>query len=233
MASDDIQGKITDVDGNAISGATVYLFSQDNTTEVTSTVTDSNGNYIFGSHPDGDSTTQNWHVVAEYDDGSNYYNTYSKPYVDAQLSSVLPDSVVSRDADDRQRTSQNAFGVQIETSQEWPQIGAELSSQTTADATTAYVYRVSDSNLMGSTDISSLTGGDTFTVDLDTSLAANETFNFVIDAGGNSHTFGADDNPSFPYTSSDGNLSITNGAQDAASTFDDACSLIRVGNVGF
>jgi hypothetical protein len=92
MANDDIQGKITDVNGNEISGATVYLFSQDNTTEVISTTTDANGNYIFTGHPDGDGSSQNWHVVAEYDDGANRYNTRSKPYVNAQLSPTIPDS---------------------------------------------------------------------------------------------------------------------------------------------
>ncbi len=92
MASDDIQGTIVDQGGNAVEGAVVYLFSQDNTNVVAKTTTDANGNYIFNSHPDGDGSSQNWHIVAEYDDGTNYYNTYSKPYVNAQVFSPIPDS---------------------------------------------------------------------------------------------------------------------------------------------
>lgn len=91
MANDDIQGTITDADGNVVQGATVSLFKH--TGEVVEhTTTDASGNYIFGSHSEGDGTSTDWHVVARYDDGNGNYNAFSKPYVTASLSTAVPDS---------------------------------------------------------------------------------------------------------------------------------------------
>lgn len=92
MASDDIQGKITDENGDPLSGVKVWLFSQDNPNEVVETTTDSNGDYIFERHPDGDGTSQNWHVTTAVESGSQRFNTFSKPYVSSQIPTTIPDS---------------------------------------------------------------------------------------------------------------------------------------------
>ena len=86
---------------------------------------------------------------------------------------------------------------------------------------------------MGETDISGLGGGDAFTIDLSIGLSANEAYRFLLDAEGGGYTRGYIDNPSFPYTSSDGNLEITNGARDATTTAQEPENIRRVGNVGF
>lgn len=95
MASDDIQGQVTDGTGNAVANAVVALWNQDNPAEVITTQADSNGNYIFEEHPDGDGTSQNWHLAA-YDpnDGSRQFPSLHS--IDSQLPPDIPDSVIHR-----------------------------------------------------------------------------------------------------------------------------------------
>jgi len=100
MAQDDIQGQVVDGSGNPVSGAIVELTKsyQSNPTSrerVFRTTTDSNGNYIFTGHPDGDGTTQEWHVSAYSHDGTAYVNSFNNPGVTADLpSNAIPDSVI-------------------------------------------------------------------------------------------------------------------------------------------
>jgi hypothetical protein len=155
---------------------------------------------------------------------------------DGNVLRSIPDSVVTRPNDDGSVNSSEDFGVLIETSQTWPDIGARL-SQNVAGLTRAYVYRVSDGQLMGDVDISSLSAGDAFTVGLDTGLSANTQYTVVADAEGADHTIGTLDesNISLPYTSSDGNLSIVDNAQGSSAfgTNDDMVNILEVGDVGF
>lgn len=151
--------------------------------------------------------------------------------------SAIPDSVVSRDADDRQISGTSTkYGVQIETNVEWPEIGGELSGNVAGSPTRAYVYRVSDSTLMGDADISGLTAGGTFTIDLGTNLVSGETYNFVIDAEGSNYDTGhLNSRTGLPYTSPDSDISIVDTAVNETATeasFGPA-NLLRVGNVGF
>jgi len=114
MAQDDIQGQVVDAQGNPVSGAIVeltksYQSSPTGQEAVQRTTTDSNGNYIFDFHPDGDGTTQEWHVSAYSHDGTAYVNSFNNPGVTADLpSNAIPDSVVEQwpaadydDADDK------------------------------------------------------------------------------------------------------------------------------------
>jgi len=97
MAQDDIQGQVVDPSGNPVSGAIVELTKsfESNPVEkqtVLRTTTDSNGNYIFESHPDGDGTTQDYHVSCYNHDGSAYVNSFNNPGVTADLrESFIPD----------------------------------------------------------------------------------------------------------------------------------------------
>lgn len=98
MADDDIQGTVTDADGNAVENAVVALIPNDGSDgdDVLYAKTDANGNYLFDAHPQGDGTTQEWHVAVRYDDGSGNFNALSKPYVSASLpeDGAIPDSAV-------------------------------------------------------------------------------------------------------------------------------------------
>jgi len=153
--------------------------------------------------------------------------------------SAIPDSVVVRDPDDRSSSSSTSYGIRIETDVEWPKIGAELSGNVSGP-TRAYIHRVSDGLLMGDTDISGLGAGDTFAINLDNPLQPHDgtdatRYNCVIDAEGSSYTYGADDNPSFPYTSSDGDLTMVSSAfnETGSSGNNDTYNLLKIGNVGF
>lgn len=100
MAQDDIQGQVVDPSGNPVSGAIVELTKsfESNPVEeqtVLRTTTDSNGNYIFEFHPDGDGTTQDYHVSCYNHDGTAYVNSFNNPGVTADLpSNAIPDSVL-------------------------------------------------------------------------------------------------------------------------------------------
>jgi len=143
---------------------------------------------------------------------------------------AVPNTVVSRTQDDGPFSTSGKLGVRFTTSQQWPDIGATISSETSG-LTDAYVYRVSDSVLMGSTDISNLTAGDSFFVGLSTSLSANETYNFVGGAGGATYDSGNYGFASFPYTSNDGNLEIVKGGAGPDSTSGNPHNFSAIGDV--
>jgi len=91
MANDDIQGTVTDANGNAVGGAVVALWKQDNPSIVKTTTADSNGNYIFENHPDNDGTSTNWHVAArDPTDATRQFPSLHS--VSAQFPEPLPDS---------------------------------------------------------------------------------------------------------------------------------------------
>lgn len=143
--------------------------------------------------------------------------------------SGIPDSEVSRPQDDSSLTRSDTLGLQIESDDDWPEIAAELSANVSG-ATRAYIYRVSDGQLMDAVDISSLSAGQTFTLSPD--LAANTAYNFVVDAEGASYTNGFYGSSSYPYTSSDGRLRIIGGALGQTGSAGSAHNLVRVGNIG-
>jgi len=100
MAQDDIQGQVVDAQGNPVDGAIVELTKsyQSNPADeqvVLRTTTDSNGEYRFFYHPDGDGTTQEWHVSAYNHDGTAYVNSFYNPGLTAELrSNAIPDSAI-------------------------------------------------------------------------------------------------------------------------------------------
>lgn len=92
MANDDIQGTVTDADGNAVGGAIVALWNQDNPNNVVTTTADSNGNYVFNHHSDGDGTSTNWHLTArDPNDGTRQF-----PSLHSVSAQVVRESAVFR-----------------------------------------------------------------------------------------------------------------------------------------
>lgn len=152
---------------------------------------------------------------------------------DGSIISSIPDSVVTRPEDNRDGDVSSKDGVQIEVSQEWPQIGARISSNTSG-VTQAQIFDVSDGTLMGETDISNLSSGDNFTIDLDNNLQPNGTYNFVLWAEGSNYTIGLFNDPDFPYVSNDEELEIVAYAdgETTSATFQ-VPNIDQVGNVGF
>jgi len=148
---------------------------------------------------------------------------------------AIPDSVVSRPDDNNSFNNASDFGLLFYTAVEWPDIGGRLSANISG-ATRAYVYRVSDGQLMGDADISTLSAGDAFTVGLDSSLSAGSEFTFVVDAEGSTFDQGVyNQSISLPYTSSDGNLEIRDNAEgvSAYGQNDNLLNIVEIGDVGF
>jgi len=145
----------------------------------------------------------------------------------------IPDSVVSRSDDDDTVDLTDKFGLRFNSTVEWPSIGGEISSNT-ANISTVYVYRVSDGILMGSADVSGITSGETFTVD-NIDLSADTDYAIVADNNGSTHSMGHKNSASYPFTSTDGQLSLINGARgsDGTQTSTTAGVFKRIINVGF
>jgi len=100
MASDNIEGTVTDTQGNPLEDATIYVFVEQNTepdgTQFTGvkTSTDSNGDFVLKDHPAADGTSQEWHVAGYYQDGTGEFNALSKPSVEASVGPAFPSSTV-------------------------------------------------------------------------------------------------------------------------------------------
>ena len=151
--------------------------------------------------------------------------------VDGTEYAPLPASFVSRDDDNGTSTESDKLGVRINTSQEWPQFYAQIGNAGT-EATTAYIHNVDTGELMDTADISSLSAGDIFRFG-SANLAANQDYNVVVDAGGESYNTGRLLGTEISYTSADGNLSIIDGAvgeQGVTDRDDEAYSIVAVGN---
>lgn len=98
--SEEISGEVTGPDGNPLENAVVELVKADpdgveEEAPVERTLTDSNGQYSFDAHPDGDGTAQEWHVSAYHQIQDQWYNTLNLPGVEAALDAAIPDSVVN------------------------------------------------------------------------------------------------------------------------------------------
>jgi hypothetical protein len=142
--------------------------------------------------------------------------------------STIPDSVVSRPQDDDTVTQQRWKGAVVETSQEWPEIGAVISANSSGFET-ARIYDDGFNTIIDEADISNLSAGDTFFFS-NANLQANTTYRFVMNA---SERFeqGFLRATNFVYTSSDGNLSITAGANRGSDISDFLWNYLKIGNV--
>ena len=237
MADTDIQGTVTDQSGNPVSGAVVELTLADadaSTTEQTviRTTTDSNGNYIFdqGSHPDASSSTDEWHVSAYYWDGSAWVPAVNRPGVVADLQSDIPDSVVSRPADDDSGTGSQNEGLKFSVSQDWVDFQAQISSNSeTASDETAVIERASDNVQVASLDISSNGPNDVVTFN-DINLSSGTSY-YIYGQTSNSRVRGFNTSPSFPYASSDGNLTVDVGYQDGSEFASFVWRFVTIGNI--
>jgi len=102
MATDNIEGTATDAQGNPLQDAVIALFltnkqaTDGDQFTVQYTRTNTNGFYSIDDHPDGDGTSQEWHVAGYYEDGTGEFNALSKPSVSASVGPAIPDFVVTR-----------------------------------------------------------------------------------------------------------------------------------------
>ena len=145
---------------------------------------------------------------------------------------AIPDSVVNSPDQNNTGSFDVKRGVELSTEVEWPEIGAELFPAVDA-ATRAYVFRMSDGELMGDVDITGKSGGDTFTISFDDALTPDDNYNLTIDAEGSSYDNGWVGSADFPFTSDDGDLSIVAGTQGETGESGDLNSFAKIGNVGF
>ena len=147
---------------------------------------------------------------------------------------AIPDSRVERPADNETNTTTTGQrGIVFTYADEWEESFQGRISQDTTGVTRAEIYRNVDgtTTLIGSADISGLTSGDVFTVQLDELIQANEDHVFLLDAEGSEYDQGLFNDPAYPYTSDDGDLSIVGGAV-ADDDFSDAFNAAAISEIG-
>lgn len=141
---------------------------------------------------------------------------------------AIPNSVVSRPADNNTVSDTNTGGLEFSTSQEWSDFQAEISGNCSG-MTRAYIDE-SDGTRVADTDVSGLSSGDVVTFS-GVSLTANLTYLIYMDAEGGTWTQGFNGSPSFPYTSSDGNLEITSGYYADSTVTGSVNGFVTIGNI--
>ena len=153
------------------------------------------------------------------------YNNTSDQLV---LDNTIPDRVVSRTGDNNANTDSFNVGLKFTTSQEWGQFQAKISANhNTGSDSTLEIDEVGGVNLV-SKDISGNVAGDVITVDV--SLNPDSTY-YIYDKTTNSRSYGFNDFPTYPYTSNDGDLSITAGYQNGSEFSGYAFAFVKIGNI--
>jgi hypothetical protein len=144
---------------------------------------------------------------------------------------AIPDSVASRPDDDSSGSVSADHGLAIEFAESFGEFGARISNNTTG-VTTARV-RDSNGNVIDSTDVSSLSSGDAFTLSGD--FQANTEYQVTVDADGSSFTVGfASGADQYPYTSADVDIvGRVVGTNTQSGNKENAHALNDVGDVGF
>jgi len=231
-------GSVTDSDGNPVENAQIIAVRQEDTanlsqsqaTEITALakLTDANGDFTITENELYGDTNQ-YHIVANVENNEQR-GTPNYPHVDA-TGNAIPDSEVSRTPDNNTSSLKKYLGLRITVAEEWPdRFDGEISANT-ADATRARIIRESDSTTIGSSDISYLSSGDFFSVDLSTSLKTDDSYKFVLDAEGLSWTVGNhDSDDEAPFTSSDGIITIEKGVKEGGSS-STLNAIVTVGNL--
>jgi hypothetical protein len=139
-----------------------------------------------------------------------------------------PDSVVSRPDDDNSNSGAYDLGLRFETSQDWPDFQTKLSSNTTTASDEELVIGDTSGGDIATKDISGKSAGDVITFS-GINLSANTAYS-VYGRTSNSRTYGYRGTPGFPFTSSDGNLTITGGWLDGSENTT-AYHIVTVGDI--
>jgi len=144
MANDDIQGTVTDADGNAVGGAIVALWDQDNPNEVVTTTADSNGDYIFKTHPDADGTATNWHLTArDPNDGTRQFPSLHS--VSAQITTAIPNDGLVHHYDATKISGSDGDSIGTWTDLEG---GADLTQSTSSDQPTLKTNQINGKQVL-------------------------------------------------------------------------------------
>jgi len=151
-----------------------------------------------------------------------------------QVFSAIPDTVASRPQDDVTNTNSTGnHGLWINTSQQWPDIQARISANTNTASDEEMVIEDNNGNDIAVVDVSGNSALDVITFS-GVNLAANSTFAVYLRAT-NARDRGFFDlrnsSKSFPFTSSDGNLSITDGYFNGNKKTDFAYGITEIGNI--
>ena len=142
--------------------------------------------------------------------------------------SAIPDSTVER-PDDNNSASRESGGIVFESTETWPSIGFEISSNTSG-FDTAELIDTSDSSVVESKDVSDLSGGDTFTMEK-VNLSADTEYAIIISADSGDMTVGQNTDSVMPISGDDGVLTMV-ASRLEGDTREDSINVRKIGNIG-
>jgi len=133
--------------------------------------------------------------------------------------SAIPDTQITRGVDDAADTVSVKTGFVFNPNVELDGLKAEISSQTSG-ATTAYI-ETTGNTIVGQTDISSLSSGDTVLVTTSSPLQSGTDYLFLLDANGSSFDQGFLNSSAYPYVGSAFDITerAFNGSPSGSGTF--------------
>jgi len=146
--------------------------------------------------------------------------------------SAIPDSVVSRVADDDTGLGASPpRGIKFSVSQNWPDFQARLSqNQTTLSDNHDMVIGDTNGTILARESVVGLSANDVVTF-TGVNLSANNSYHVSLEStDGDTFDYAYNTSPSFPYTSSDGNLSIINGWVNGSTNSSPYC-ISEIGNI--
>ena len=157
--------------------------------------------------------------------------------VDGAEISVIPDGFASRSDDVPDDTISDIdrwYGLKILTKTDYPAIEGDISTET-ADAVEAAIFDTDD-NKIATVDISNLSAGDIYEINIDDELNSDQEYYFVLGSP-DGWTIGRNGNTDFPYTSENVDIidGVASGGDDfdspSFSTFDNEYAIKSVGNL--
>ena len=171
----------------------------------------------------GSGDPERYHAVTQFEDGSTLKNAESKPFVTGQpvvrpveipiqfeipspaisAGSVIPDSVTSRDSDDKTSSFTRSSGLAFSVNESYNAIGARISTNTSG-VSRARLFDFSQSQYIASIDISAKSAGDAIAFN-NISINSSAEYAIELDDNGNSYTVGyyAAGSGYYPITGSD------------------------------
>lgn len=142
---------------------------------------------------------------------------------------AIPDTSVSRPDDDTSTNDNNDVGILFTVTQDWIDFSAEISSLHQPASDELLVIGDANGNDVATLDISGNTSGDVVTFS-DVNLASGNQYT-MYGRTSNSRQRGFATNLSFPFTSSDGNLSIDSGYSNGSTASSTAYAVKQIGNI--
>ena len=138
---------------------------------------------------------------------------------------AIPDSAASREQDNTSLSTSDKRGHEFELASSFSKVEFEISANASGFST-AYLYDPVAETTLVSKDVSSLSAGEVFSIEASYSA---QKYHITLDNDGADYTAGRYDSPSYPYTSTD--VDITGEVVGQSVFSDNAWNIVSIGGL--